>query len=155
MILAINQINLIDWIFFLLVLGLPDADYYLSYKEGLDYEPSSNPRAIILQFLFYYDDFKLTSNAATNMAVCYFTLLNLPYWLQSSRDEISLILITKRSTLDVITFDAFFELLIKDFFKINNNPIRLSNGFQIRLNLKASSADNVGKLILLALSSFI
>lgn len=78
------------------------------------------------------------------MAICYVVFLNLPYWLQSSREEISLLLVTKRSTLNEISFDCFLEYFIEDLFKINSNPISLSNGYSVRVNLKASAADNEG-----------
>ena len=105
-----------------------------------------------MQLLFYYDDFKLTSNDSTNIAICYLVLLNLPYWLQSSRDEINLILVTTKATLSEIFFESFLEYFIEDIFRINHNPIKLSNGFTVKVQLKASAADNEGNNRLMGVS---
>ena len=50
-----------------------------------------------------------------DLCVGYFTVMNLPYWMQSSADEIYTCLIMKRKDLNSASFSAFLEPLIKDF----------------------------------------
>lgn len=67
--------------------------------------------------------------------------------MQSSRDDIYLMYTIKREYLNEIGFEALFESLIDDLNQLKNNPIKLSNGYKIRIELEVSVADNSGNNI--------
>lgn len=64
--------------------------------------------------------------------------------MQSSRDDIYLMYTIKREYLNEIGFEALFESLIDDLNHLKENPIQLSNGYKIRVELEVSVADNSG-----------
>lgn len=68
----------------------------------------------------------------------------MPYSKQCKRDQILLSLISKRSDIkDPSNFKQFFEVLINSLNQINSDPINLSNGWIVKVNLQAVVADNL------------
>lgn len=88
------------------------------------------------------DAFGLTRNPSTKIDIFYFTLLNLEYWMQSSRDDIYTCLVCKTSVLRQIGYQTLVDPLIKDIEKINQQRIPLSDGYEAKIILHSIAADN-------------
>lgn len=101
----------------------------------------------------YYDDFNLTSNKVTEMAVVYFTIGNLPPHFQSSKDQIYLLLITKTEYLQHITFEGLFEKFFEDFRVLQDDPPQLSDDYLLRLELEMCLGDNEATNKLMAIGT--
>lgn len=64
--------------------------------------------------------------------------------MQSSTDEIYTCLIMKRKDLNVASFSAFLEPLIKDLIRVKTEFIELDGGYKVQIELQSVVADNLG-----------
>ena len=124
---------------------------WTSFKDGQVFKEISvrkryGEKDLVLFIQLYFDDFNLTGNKSTQISVVYFTVANLPPFLNCSRDSIHLLFVIKREYLDVIKFEGLFEKLFEDFARLERDPIALSLGYTARIEFETSVADNSGKI---------
>lgn len=72
----------------------------------------------------------------------YFTIMNLPYWVQSSRDNVYTWVAYDQSVLDLISYEALVGHLIEDVKNSNSEMIELSDGYKAKLVFHSFAADN-------------
>ena len=99
---------------------------------------------ISMQMLMTFDDFlpldSLTKASKRNkISAVYFTIDNISYSFQSKRKDINILLLAYRNHVDAMSFSQF----LSDFLKINQNGIKLSNGYTVKLVLDKEVADNL------------
>ena len=116
-----------------------DAEYYVPDKED----------ELTLQLNISFDDFNpLDSNSpgtsSHKQSAVYGSFSNLSYSTQCKREDVFVLMLTKREDLDKIDLEEFFEPLISEIEEINANPIILKNGLKCKIGFVGICADNLG-----------
>lgn len=106
-----------------------------------------NPDTYQLRIELYCDEFSTSDSASaakrrTKIFVVYFTINNLPYYLQSKRDAIFLCLVTTRHELKKLTIEKFFKPLIDDIKRLQI-PTDFGLDKDVTAYLSAIIADNL------------
>lgn len=121
----------------------PNPDFYETYKDGLQYERPSDPNLVVLNFQFYTDDVTIKEK----LLMAYFTILNLPIYMQTSRSDIYLLAIIKRALITNFNkstnIETFFDFM-QEFEDIQNNPIELGSNLKLTVNLINCAGDILG-----------
>lgn len=121
----------------------PNPDFYETYKDGLQYEKPSDPNLIVLNFQFYTDDVTIKEK----LMMAYFTILNLPVYMQTSRSDIYLLAIVRRALISNLNkstdIETFFDFM-REFEEIQNNPIELGSNLKLTVNLVNCAGDILG-----------
>jgi hypothetical protein len=124
-----------------------------SFKDGEIFKEiylknKYDEKDLLLFIQLYFDDFNLSPNQNTKLSVVYFTIANLPPFMNSSRDNIYLLYIAKRLVLDKIKFEGLFENLFEEYERLLDPKILpLTDGYKLRINLETMVADNSGKIL--------
>ena len=123
----------------------PSSSCFKSYKEAAFYEEPENEKEIRIQLVPYYDDIDVksggSSGALTKMSCSYLTILNLKYAHQCKRDDILFNAIASKSEMAKVGKHEFFKPLVQAVNEINSNPIRLSDGYFVTVNIAMCAAD--------------
>lgn len=132
----------------------PNPTHYTSIKDVSSFKFNPHFKTISLHIQIYNDAFGITNNTNTKLDIFYFTIMNLPYWMQSSRDDIYCCLVCKSSTLKEITHESLLEYFIEDIKKMNNERIQLSDGYEVELVMHSNAADNEASNKMMSIENF-
>ena len=138
------------------------GNVYSSYKDAKVFQRSilNHPEeddVIRLDISIFFDDFnpfdsQSPSGSAQKQSAVYYVINNLPYELQSKRDQIFTMAIAKRLVVDYITFEQFFDKIISAIEKLNENPIVI-DGLKFKFHVLCVISDNLGANQLLRIST--
>lgn len=136
------------------ILDPPNSDYYESIKDVPHYHHNPQSKIINLHLQIYNDAFGITRNTNTKNDIFYFTILNLPYWMQSARDDIYMFLVCKSNIVKETYYESLVEYLIEDIQNINREPIKLTNDYEVKLILHSNAADNEASNKMMGIDGF-
>lgn len=124
--------------------GPPNESCFRTYKEARFYEEPAE-KEIRIQLVPYYDDMDVksggSSGALTKMSCSYFTVLNLKYAHQCKRNDLLFNAIASKSDMDKVGKHEFFRPFVQSLNEINSNPIQLTDGFYVTVNLAMCAVD--------------
>ena len=125
-----------------------DANIISSFRDGTlcGLEQSENSTTIYLQLFF--DDFNKFKDNFYKTSAVYSSILNLPYFNQSGRDELLLLLVFKRiitkfALVPSKALASIFKCLIEELDHLAKVGIPLSDGSKLFVKLIHFSGDNL------------
>lgn len=104
----------------------PNPLYYQTYKDGSLFRRNLDPNLLTIYLQIYADDVKV---ANVKFLMSYFTILNLPVYMQSAIREIFQLLICRRAFITNFhkstNIERFFSGFIAEVKEIQQNPISI------------------------------
>ena len=123
-----------------------DPEWIKSFRCNEEFSEEVDDKTIVMYLQVYFDDFDTSKHGGskhTKLSTVYLTFSNLPYAKQSKRDEILLSLLCKRSDIkNRQNLEQFFEPLANSINSINDDPIKLTDGYKVKVCVCCVVADN-------------
>lgn len=115
---------------------------YKGFKDGSFYQ--DEPGVIPVYVDLYVDECSKTqsSSDSSSMVIVYLTINNVPYFLQSSREEIQLIMIGSKRTYKAVQRDRFWFRIVNELRDLQSKRIQFNDTVLI-IRLSAIAGDNL------------